>query len=324
MADVDLMEQVLANPDLAAVAALLGEKAPDEPENEEVVEAGEPTSAEVKEEEQSEEVVEANGQEEPQGIATKSGKGVIPYAVLATERERRQAAETAALQLQQRIADLERQASTGVKQDAEAIEATDDELSQISEDFPQLGKLIKGLQSKLAATEERLQQVRSVTEQRAAEEAADSRRSVQEAMDENRPLLYWRDKEPELFEQAIEIDQQLQANPRFSHLSLTERFAKVVDAMEALYGPTDLPSEYQIQAPTKSEQKVSEKELAQKAKEAAAKAEKSARPRTLSDMPGGVSMQTDDNLANMSASELASMMASKSPDEIAAFVARYG
>lgn len=324
MADVDLMEQVLANPDLAAVAELLGEKAPVEP-NEEVVEEGEPTSAEVKEEEPSKEVVEEVEEEvEPQGIATKSGKGVIPYAVLATERERRQAAETAAQQLQQRIADLERQASAGVRQDVESIDATDDELSQISEDFPQLGKLIKGLQSKLESTEEQLKQVRSVTEQRAAEEAADSRRSVQEAMDENRPLLYWRDKEPELFEQAIEIDQQLQANPRFSHLSLTERFAKVVDAMEALYGPTDLPSEYQIQAPTKSEPKVSEKELAQKAKEAVAKAEKSARPRTLSDMPGGVSMQTDDNLANLSASELAAMMATKSPDEIAAFVARYG
>lgn len=323
MADVNLMDQAYSNPDLASIEALLNGEVPEELKNEEVVEEeGEPTSAKAKEEPEAKQE-EVEEEEAPQSIATKSGKGQIPYAVLQSERERRQAAEQAMQQMQQRLEAAQRAQATGQRQtdSTDAVETTDDELSEISNDFPQIGKVIKQLQSKLENTEAQLQQVRSLEQSRAEVEQTNAQKSVQEAMDEHPALLHWQAKEPELFAQAIEIDQSLQNNPKFSHLSLTDRFAKVVSAMEAIHGKAEVDTE----APTEEEPKVSNEKLVELAKEAAAKASKGGKPRTLSDMPGGLAPQSEDSkLENMTASDLAGMFANKSPEEIAAFVAKYG
>ena len=323
MVDASLMDKVFENPEMDIQSLIGGDP---EPEQEPAVEIGESASTEVKEEDKSEEAEqqeEVEDQEEtPQGIATKSGKGVIPYAVLTTERERRQAAEQAMAQMQQRLEQLTAQAS-GKESDDTIVEAIDSEtLSEIGNDFPQIEKAFKSLQVKLQQTEAQLQQISSVESQRAVAEEANVRRTVAEAMDENPALLYWRDKEPDLFDQAVALDQQLESNPRFSHLSLTERFAKVVQAMEAIHGTTELPPEYQTTQT--AEPKVSDKQLVERAKEAAAKVQ-SSKPRTLSDMPGGVAPTSDDaKLENMTTSELAGMLSKKSPDEIANFIARFG
>lgn len=324
MADVDL-DQIHADPSMEAIEKLMASMS-EEP-NEEVVENdGEPTSAEVKEPEAVDEVAAEVEDESPEGIATKSGKGIIPYNVLATERERRQQAEQALQQMQQRLEALSQQAA-GTRQAAAEVQYSDEDLQQISEDFPAVGKLFGALQAKLAATEAQLQQIQQIEMQRVEAEQTVSRRSVNEAMDDNPALLYWRDQDPALFDEAIRIDEQLQANPRFSHLTLSDRFAKVVDAMEAIYGPTELPAEYQtrtVQAAPKGKPQLSAKEMEERAKEAVAKASNTGRPRTLSDIPGGVAPISDDQkMANMTAGELADMFSNKSPDEITALLARF-
>jgi hypothetical protein len=307
VADLNLMDQAFTNPDLANIESLLS----GEPETKEIVEEpGEPISAEVVVEEPKSAVEE----EAPQSIATKSGKGQIPYTVLQTERERRQAAEQAMQQMQQRLDEATRGTNTP-SQPTEVAETTDDELAEISNDFPQIGKVIKQLQAKLQDTQTQLQKVRQTEESRAEVEQSQAQKSVQEAMDENPKLLHWQANDPDLFEQAVQIDQSLQTNPRFSHLSLTERFAKVVVAMEAIHGSDEKPTEPEV----------STEKLVELAKEAATKAEKGGKPRTLSDLPGGLAPQSDDaKLENMSTTELAGMLASKSPEEIAAFLGRFG
>lgn len=328
MADVDL-DQIHADPSMDNIEKLMAAMS-DEPNEEIVEEQGEPVSAKVEEAEavKEEEQVKqeaAPEEETPEGIATKSGKGIIPYNVLATERERRQQAEQALQQMQQRLNDMTQQ-TAGTRQEASEVQFSDEDLAQISEDFPAVGKLFSALQSKLSATEAQLQQIREIELQRAEAEEATQRRAVNEAMDDNPALLFWRDKEPALFDEAVRIDAQLQTNPRFSHLTLSDRFAKVVNAMEAIYGPTELPAEYQTRAvaQTPAKSQVSEKELAERAKEVVAKASSTGRPRTLSDMPGGVAPISDDQkMESMNTHELADMFANKSPDEINALLARF-
>ena len=327
MADVDL-DQIHADPSMDNIEKLMAAMS-EEPNEEIVVEQGEPVSAKVEEAEavkEEEQVEQAAPEEEtPEGIATKSGKGIIPYNVLATERERRQQAEQALQQMQQRLNDMTQQ-TAGTRQEASEVQFSDEDLAQISEDFPAVGKLFNALQAKLSATEARLQQIQDIESQRIEAEEATQRRAVNEAMDDNPALLFWRDKEPGLFDEAVRIDAQLQTNPRFSHLTLSDRFAKVVNAMEAIYGPTELPAEYQTRpgAQTPAKPQVSEKELAERAKEVVAKASSTGRPRTLSDMPGGVAPISDDQkMESMNTSELADMFANKSPDEINALLARF-
>ena len=328
MADVDL-DQIHADPSMDNIEKLMAAMS-DEPNEEIVEEQGEPVSAKVEEAEavKEEEQVKQEAvpeEETPEGIATKSGKGIIPYNVLATERERRQQAEQALQQMQQRLNDMTQQ-TAGARQEASEVQFSDEDLAQISEDFPAVGKLFNALQAKLSATEARLQQIQDIESQRIEAEQATQRRAVNEAMDDNPALLFWRDKEPALFDEAVRIDAQLQTNPRFSHLTLSDRFAKVVNAMEAIYGPTELPAEYQTRAvaQTPAKPQVSEKELAERAKEVVAKASSTGRPRTLSDMPGGVAPISDDQkMESMNTSELADMFANKSPDEINALLARF-
>ena len=328
MADVDL-DQIHADPSMDNIEKLMAAMS-DEPNEEIVEEQGEPVSAKVEEAEavKEEEQVKQEAvpeEETPEGIATKSGKGIIPYNVLATERERRQQAEQALQQMQQRLNDMTQQ-TAGARQEASEVQFSDEDLAQISEDFPAVGKLFNALQAKLSATEARLQQIQDIESQRIEAEEATQRRAVNEAMDDNPALLFWRDKEPALFDEAVRIDAQLQTNPRFSHLTLSDRFAKVVNAMEAIYGPTELPAEYQTRAvaQTPAKPQVSEKELAERAKEVVAKASSTGRPRTLSDMPGGVAPISDDQkMESMNTSELADMFANKSPDEINALLARF-
>ena len=328
MADVDL-DQIHADPSMDNIEKLMAAMS-DEPNEEIVEEQGEPVSAKVEEAEAVKEVEQVKQEavpeeETPEGIATKSGKGIIPYNVLATERERRQQAEQALQQMQQRLNDMTQQ-TAGARQEASEVQFSDEDLAQISEDFPAVGKLFNALQAKLSATEARLQQIQDIESQRIEAEEATQRRAVNEAMDDNPALLFWRDKEPGLFDEAVRIDAQLQTNPRFSHLTLSDRFAKVVNAMEAIYGPTELPAEYQTRpvAQTPAKPQVSEKELAERAKEVVAKASSTGRPRTLSDMPGGVAPISDDQkMESMNTSELADMFANKSPDEINALLARF-
>lgn len=318
------MDAIMENPASDVLEAMLEKienETPDDPVEDEVETA---QSAGAKEDQEEQQEAEAQA-EEPEGIATKSGKGVIPYTVLATERERRHAAENALKDMQSRLEAMESQAKTGQATSTEAQpEQSGEELEQLFSDYPQLAKPFKALQAQLAQAETRLSQIQEVESARAVEAQSQLNRAVSEAMDDHPALLFWEKSDPEKFEQAVAFDQQLKTNPTFAAVALTDRFAKVVEMMETLYGKTELPPEYQTKKPEAPAKKEDAAEAKKRAEAAAAKALEGGKPRTLSDLPGGVPPVSDDTkLENMSVSELESLMDGKSIDQIQALVARF-
>lgn len=277
--------------------------------------------------------------EEEAPVASKDGKHTIPYAVLAAERERRQAAERVTQELHDRIKDLEARASTaGQGRAAQSSQAaatpetllSDEDMAALVEDFPAVKKLIdytRALEGKVGQFESRFAQLEE-QEQARAEEAANAQRAVvREAVDANPVLRYWEQQDPEKWAAAIEADTRLSQLPVNSGLSLGERFAKAVQIVETIYGQTDLPEGYapKVSNATSSKGKTTDENLAAKAQAAVEKAGQF-KPRTLSDMPGGTAPAADplEDLASMSTGRLGAQMQNMTPDQINALLRRLG
>ena len=92
---------------------------------------------------------------EPEGVATKDGKRVIPYAVLKSERERASRAEQVAEEMKTRVAELEaivKSASEGAKTGESArtdnqpptaaSDLSPEDLEALKEDFPTVYKAV--------------------------------------------------------------------------------------------------------------------------------------------------------------------------------------
>lgn len=302
------------------VAKQLGES------TEEEVSAASSAEPEV-EDESTPEKVEAKAEEpelkeaEPEGIASKNGKHILPYSALATERERRQSAERAMAELAQRIQALE-----GSKQAAPVAEAPSEEngedLEAIMSDFPTLAGPIKALLSKVNQLEGQLNTVAQREQQREQQDEQARTLTVQEAIEANPTLFYWQNANEEMFKAAVAFDDQIKADPRNQSLSLEDRFSRVVAAVEAVYGKTELPPEYRKDEP-KSE---SLDTLAGKAKEKIEQAVRKSSPKTLSDLPGGIPPESskDEQMGNMSPTELGAMMMKMSPQQVAELLTRVG
>lgn len=261
--------------------------------------------------------------EKPAPIKSKDGKHEIPYSVLQSEREKRRAAEESLQELNNRLAELEKKVQTGdTTQQTEARQTeeilADDDLAAIEEDFPQFGKLIKALKGQIGALETTVTDLRSKDEQRELVVSKSKGDEVQATIEANPTLLYWQNKDPEMFEVATKYDDMIRADVRNQSLTLEERFSKVVQAVEAVYGKTEVPEEYRkgIAEPVTDEVR----EAAKKVISAAG----SFRPKTLSDMPGGTPpAQTErERVENMSPEQLAKMMDKMSPEELSAFLAK--
>lgn len=265
--------------------------------------APEPTEPETKEE--ANETV----------VLTKDGKRAIPYTVLATERDRRQAAEHAIVELQKQMESLQMQAQGVVSSEAVEDVTGLEDLDTIVQDFPQLGTVIKGLQKHISSLEQTVTDLRVRDESRASVEQKNTLDTVQAAIDANPVLSYWQQQDQEMFDIASNYDELIRNDPKMQSLSLEARFEKVVKAVEAIHGPASLPKEFQPSLP---------------ADEAAALASKAIRnagsrtPRTLSDMPGGIPPAQSDleRVESMSPAALAAMMTKMSPDDLSAFLAK--
>ncbi len=94
---------------------------------------------------------------EPQGVATKDGKHVIPYTVLKSERERAIRAEQMLQEAQTRLAELQSQAAgnQGTKPgepvrtepSSFASDLSPEDLENLKEDFPTVYKAIKAAEA---------------------------------------------------------------------------------------------------------------------------------------------------------------------------------
>ncbi len=238
--------------------------------------------------------------------------------------------------MQERLAALEAQAKAGNAPTQEQVAAatetglSQDEIDQVAEDFPGVAKLLKGMSAQVEALNRQLDEVRQAEQRRNGVEQQRASNTVQEAIDANPVLTYWQQRDADMFAEAVKLDNQIKANPRMQGLSLDERFSKVVSSLEAMYGPTELPAEFQRAAPAAAGKpaataaRVDPKQVAAAAQRAIESAQSSSSVRSLSDIPGGAPPETDEigQLGLMSAADLGNKFMNMDPAAVMKILAR--
>lgn len=285
------------------------------------------TEQTVEKEVQVEKVITPEG-EAP--ISTPDGKHTIPYSVLKTERERRQAAEDAVADMGQQLKEIQAQLAKGTEKGTEAaveiakdaVETmTPDELAAVKEDFPVLGKVIDGLMSTIGQL---TNQVKTLSEREQTREA-DVRQTVamtvQDHIDNEPVLAHLQADNPELFARAVEIDTALRNDPKFAG-NMAARFAKVAQSMETIYGPFEGVAP-KPQPTAKSDTPTVSKDAARKVVEAKVQAT-TVRPNSLSDLPSGELPASDEfeSLENASPVEIGDKLLRMSQEQREKFLNR--
>jgi hypothetical protein len=266
------------------------------------------------------------GEKEPDGVATKDGKHIIPYSVLQADRERARRAEEALAESQRKLAELEAAAKSGqgVKtEEAAAPQQTDDlseeDLEALKEDFPTVYKGIMAMRKQAEALEAKIKPVQETVDQQQAEAERTTAQLVQDAIDATPKLAHIASADPVAFELAKQFDNTLKASPAWAGKTLEERFAKVIEMVESANGVINVPGQSNAPAQKTAEQlKAEAKALAQ----AQAKANKTAVPTSLSDFPAGQHVANDEveALTNMSTLQIAAKFASMTADQQEAYL----
>lgn len=268
----------------------------------------------------------ANGAEkDAEGVATKDGKHIIPFSVLKSERDRAARAETMLLEAQQQLANLQQQASasqTGANngegaRTTPAVEMpSDQDLAELKEDFPSVYKAFTAVLAKTNAVADQLKPVEQSVRSAEADAERQTRTSVQDAIDATPKLAHIQATDAKAFELAKQFDAVLRSQDEWSDKSLSERFAKVVEMVEASRGPINLPSK---SSPPSAEEL---KAQAQAAAAAAARKANTAAPTSLSEFPAGQAPATSEKEAaqNMTHQQLAEKFAAMTPEQMDAWV----
>lgn len=273
------------------------------------------------------EVVPAAKQDEekqPDGVATKDGKHIIPYSVLQADRERARRAEEELAETKRQLAELAAKASQGVKDGEpaapkQADDLSDEDLEALKEDFPTVYKGIMAMKKQAEMLEAQLKPVQETVQQQ--EQAAQRTQAdlVQEAIDATPKLAHIKAQDHEAFELAKQFDNTLKSSPQWAGKTLEERFAKVVEMVESANGVINVTGQ-----PNPSSQKTAEqlKAEAKAIAEAQAKATKTSVPTSLSDFPAGQHAAADDReqAEGMSVLQLAAKFASMTPDQQEAYL----
>lgn len=271
--------------------------------------------------EDKKDVEEGKKQEEEGDILMPSGKGTIPYAVLKTEREKRQAAEGIAAELSQKLEDIQAQLAKGTdKGDAKAADLSEqalatmspEELDALRADFPVFGKVVDTLLGTIGSLSKEVESLKQTEQTRATETRQEVAKTVQELIDNEPILLHLQTNDPAMFEKAIEVDAALRGDPRYPDAA--SRFKRVAEVMEFTFGPFDGVSKPKPPV---------DKELARETVTKKLEATKTT-PRSLSDVPTGDLPASDEmnELSNMSAVEISDRLMKMSPDQRTAFLNR--
>ncbi|MDM5083739.1 hypothetical protein OB925_02525 [Aeromonas rivipollensis] len=168
-------------------------------------------------------------------ILAKSGQHTIPYEVL--EQARNEAKQLRELLAQSQQAQAERDKlqalmeKHGINPDVDPDDISQEELAQLAQDYPDLGKSIAAIASKL----QRLEQ------QAAPQQVQPTTNPVQAALQAVPDLMSWREKDPDRFDFAIIVDEKLQADPAWQGKSLDERFAEAARRTKLAFGDEIIP-----------------------------------------------------------------------------------
>ena len=163
-------------------------------------------------------------------VMAKNGQHTIPYEVLEQARNETKQLREQLAQAQQAKAERDKlQAlleNNGIDPSVDPDSISKEELEQLAQDYPDIGKALMAVASKLDKLEPQAapQQVQPVAN------------PVQAALQAVPDLAAWRDGDQDRFDMALTIDDKLQADPAWSNKPLAERFAEVARRTKLAFG----------------------------------------------------------------------------------------
>ncbi len=250
------------------------------------------------------------------GVATRDGKRVIPYAVLKEARESASQATARASELTQTVERLTREleeakaGKTPTTTSDTEVTYTPEQIAEMELDFPEQArqaKAIMALQDKLA----RIAQAPAASPAAApapapAAQATNPADTVQEAIDNHPLLARWQSKGGAAWSEAVKVDAALQNDPEWANKPLADRFAEVQRRVADDLGiPLPAPQSTTTTAAA-----------------APAAAPGAAQPRTttatptLDDLSGGPVVSSSDPLGGMSRGQMVDKAMSMSVEEL--------
>ena len=307
--DEQAFNEAMASGDLDALDALLDQY----DDVEEVDEVTEP-AAKPKEKVESTVTTTAEGEgnsdktnsddstaAEPERVVlSKDGKHTIPYEVLENARNRAQKLEQENQQLQAITGERDKLQALlekhGIDMNAEDLDGkTDDELQELADDFPVVGKVIAKQAQKIQELEWKLNQQQS-------EHGANSgKTAVVQAFESIPELVSWQAGDKDRLEYAVAKDAELMSDPIWQDKPVRERFLEAVRRTQSAFGdkPTVQPGQQQQRKQAKQGDGLpnSPSELGNSVRESSAKG-------------------TPEYYASLSPSELQREMLGMSPDAI--------
>ena len=168
-------------------------------------------------------------------ILAKSGQHTIPYEVLEQSRNEVKVLREQLAASQQAQAERDKLQALmekhGINPEVDPDDISQEELEQLAQDYPDLGKSIAAIASKL----QRLEQ------QAAPQPVPLAINPVQSALQAVPDLMDWREKDQDRFDFAIIVDEKLQADPAWQGKSLDERFAEAARRTKLAFGDEAIP-----------------------------------------------------------------------------------
>ena len=241
----------------------------------------------------------------PEGILSKDGTRVLPFAALQAERRSARAANNKVSALSKELEtakQLIENLKSGVKPDVDSDVITEEQVAELEQTYPEHGKVMRKLFEQAKAAAEHAPASTTQAEQEPSDDPA------QDAIDQIPLLLEWQLTDAAKFGRAQEFDTILFDSPKWKDKSTVERFAEatrmVADEYDIKFTP--LPG-------SKSTTKAAVPEPARK------------QPESLSDFKGGsIADHGTADIKSMSSVGLLNKMLDMSNDEIDAHLDKYG
>lgn len=179
-------------------------------------------------------------------ILAKSGQHTIPYEVLEQSRNEVKVLREQLAASQQAQAERDKLQALmekhGINPDVDPDDISQEELEQLAQDYPDLGKSIAAIARKLQKLEPQV----------APQQVQPTINPVQAALQAVPDLVSWREKDQDRFDFAIIVDEKLQADPTWQGKSLDERFAEAARRTKLAFGDEVIPP---AKAPSKEAEK---------------------------------------------------------------------
>jgi hypothetical protein len=163
-------------------------------------------------------------------ILAKSGQHTIPYDVLELARNENKVLREQLSLSQQAQAERDTLQALlekhGINPDADPDQLNLDEVEQLAQDFPEIGKAMAAMARKIQLLEQPavVQPVQPAVN------------PVQAALQAVPDLMNWREQDQDRFDFAIIVDEKLQVDPAWQGKSLDERFAEAARRTKLAFG----------------------------------------------------------------------------------------